>query len=325
MRVEGVAPLPMRLNTYERIKQDSEFRKIKSGKYKKLYEFEPKYKKSVGSAIGTIYEKNKINPKSGRYDKKKWLGKIGLASEISISNYKSSKSSSFLGITSSYLNINPILPDRKIECKMNLTVLLEYIANNLYRLLGDGSFETTKMRLSYLPLVDNFTKKHLEVQALTVSYNIKKTLRVMSKWVNGYHDLGELEVKDGNTTLSFIDYIKKYKKPPELVIEPKKNQEIKLKGIMGVLAAATSLADIDVFGGSGKNTGFIIERDENGKMIRARVIKIDPGFAFSYDKIKKQKLKNPKDIVIETTHSIIVEWKNLTESQKQEFLEVTRI
>ena len=310
MRVKGLAPLPMRLNTYDRVKQDTELQRIKSGKYKKIYVFTPSGPKPGGAAIGTLYEKDRTNPKSYHKPKKKWLGKTGDA---------------VMGIYSKTFSSPQEIKD---ERGMNNEVLLEYVANNMYRVLGDGYFETSKMRLSYLPVMNKFLKNHALAKIYAYEKKISHSLRIMSKWVDGYHDLGELKVKDKDTIISFMDYIRKYKKPPKLVIEPEENQEIELEGIMGVLAAATSLADIDVLGRTGKNTGFIIERDEKGKMIRARVIKIDPGYAFSYDEIAKikneKKLKNPKDIVIETTHSIIIEWENLSEKQKEEFLEVKR-
>jgi len=269
MRVQGLASLPMRLNTYERIKEDTELQRIKSGKYKKIYVFTPVKEKLSGSAVGTIYEKNHTNPKNYHKPKKKWLGKTGDA---------------VTGIFSKTFSSPQEIKD---ERGMNNEVLLEYVANNFYRILGDGYFETSKMRLSRLPIMNKFLKKHALAKIYAYEKKISHSLRIMSKWVDGYRDLEELKVKDKKNFINFMDYIKKYKKPPELVIEPEEEKEIELKGIMGVLAAATSLADIDVLGITGKNTGFIIERDEQGKMIRARVIKIDPGYAFSYDEIAK--------------------------------------
>ena len=106
-----------------------------------------------------------------------------------------------------------------------------------------------------------------------------------------------------------------------MVIDSDVKEEIELKGVMGVLAAAASIADIDVFGTTGKNTGYIIEKDKDGKVLRARVVKIDPGFAFKYELAKK--IKTPKDIFY-STHNKFIKWDNLTESQKEEFLEVKR-
>ncbi|KPK33395.1 MAG: hypothetical protein AMS24_01175 [Chlamydiae bacterium SM23_39] len=306
MRTKELPLLPMRLNTYERVKKDTELRRIKDGKYKKLYTFIPTGKKMTGSAIETIYEKEHTNPKHFYLPRKKWLGKTGEAT---------------YGIFSKNFSLPQTI---KTERDMNIASLLEYITDNVYRVLGDGYFETTKVRLSYLPLMNKFLKDNEIVQAYKEDYNIKKSLKIMSKWVPGYHDLGELEVKDKENIISFMNFIKKYKRPPELVIEPETKQEIELKGIMGVLAAATSLADIDVLGNENKNTGFIIERDRDNKIVSARVIKIVPGYAFSYDKINYEKLKNLKNIVVEKTHSIIIEWEQLTEKQREEFLEVKR-
>ena len=41
MRVEGLPPLPMRLNTPKRVKADKELKKIKKGKYDIEYKFTP--------------------------------------------------------------------------------------------------------------------------------------------------------------------------------------------------------------------------------------------------------------------------------------------
>jgi hypothetical protein len=71
MRVKGLAPLPMRLNTLERVKEDEELKRIKSGKYDKKYKFTPVAVKSIGSALGTIYEKDHTNPKKSLLRPKK--------------------------------------------------------------------------------------------------------------------------------------------------------------------------------------------------------------------------------------------------------------
>jgi hypothetical protein len=69
---------------------------------------------------------------------------------------------------------------------------LEYVANNVYRVLGDGYFETTKMRLSYLPIMNKFLEDNTDAQLYSEEYKITKSLRVMSKWVPGYRNLGAL-------------------------------------------------------------------------------------------------------------------------------------
>ena len=292
MRAEGLAPLPMRLNNLKRVKADKEFKRIKSGKYGVEYKFIPIAAKTekMGSALGTIYAKDHTNPKKSLLrEKKRWLGKVGVGSDICTSGSKSFSSKEI-----------------KTERGMNATVLLEYVANNLYRLLGDGSFETTKMRLCYLPIMDIFTKNHEVAKAYVYNHKITKSLRIMSKWIEEYQNLSQLKIKDEGKVIKFMDYIKKYKKPPELIIDPETKKEIELKGIMGVLAAATSIADVDVLGGSGKNTGFILERDKDKKVIRARVVKIDPGEAFSYERIKKS--KDPRDIQFAPMLDLVIEW-----------------
>jgi hypothetical protein len=306
MRIPGLAPLPMRLNTLKRVKEDSELKRIKRGKYDIEYKFIPIAKKTTGCALGTIYAKDHTNPDKSLFrEKKRWLGKAGFISGIYASTSCSSSSQEI-----------------KTERDMNLGVLLEYVANNLYRVLGDGTFETPKMRLCRLPVKNKFLKDNVWVQIYVNEYNIKNSLRVMCKWVPGYKDLSDLEIKAENKPISFMKYIEDYKRPPELIIDPETKEEIELKGFMGVLAAATSIVDVDVFGGKYKNTGYVLERDKNKKIIRARIVKIDPGGAFDYVRIRQR--QDPKDIQFSPQQDLFIKWNKLTESQKQEFLEVKR-
>ena len=170
MRVQGLAPLPMRLNTLKRVKEDEELKRIKKGKYNVEYKFTPVAAKTTGCALGTVYAKDHTNPqKSLLREKKKWLGKVGIGTDICTSGSRSISSQEI-----------------KTERGMNSTVLLEYVANNLYRVLGDGSFETTKTRLCYLPIMNKFTKNHEIAKAYVYNHKITKSLCIMSKWVKKY-------------------------------------------------------------------------------------------------------------------------------------------
>jgi hypothetical protein len=70
------------------------------------------------------------------------------------------------------------------------------------------------------------------------------SLRVMSKWVEGYSDFKHIEVDDNGERISFMEYIKRYGRPSEQVYIPETDQLVPLYGFMAVLAAASSLSDM---------------------------------------------------------------------------------
>jgi hypothetical protein len=90
MRIQGLPPLPMRLDTIKRVIADEELNRIKKGKYKKEYGFIPVAAKIAGCALGIIYEKEHTNPKKSLLSpKKKWLGKAGFSFGIYVSSSRS--------------------------------------------------------------------------------------------------------------------------------------------------------------------------------------------------------------------------------------------
>lgn len=150
----------------------------------------------------------------------------------------------------------------------------------------------------------------------------------LSRTIEGFHEMGQ-----ARHDLSFMDYIELYHRPPEAILSPA-GSLVPLKGMMSLLAIARILADVDVLGGGGGNAGFRWEEDSSQNIIGARIVKIDPGFCFSWGEessiwnwtIRKQKGISSfppdfRDLQTATQkESILVHWKSLTPLQKQEFL-----
>ena len=90
MRLQGLAPLPMRLNTFKRVKEDTEYQRIRKNKHGKIYEFAPIDAKVSGSALGTIYKRTYTTKKSSL--PKKWIGKVGTFAGVYGSRIGSSSS-----------------------------------------------------------------------------------------------------------------------------------------------------------------------------------------------------------------------------------------
>jgi tetratricopeptide (TPR) repeat protein len=128
-----------------------------------------------------------------------------------------------------------------------------------------------------------------------------------------------------------MQYIRNHGRPSNKVYLPGSEKEVNLYGLMAVLAAATSLSDIDVLGGSGANCGMVVIKDKNGVIIGTHVVKIDPGEAFRFEGrveyenlfIDKRDIRYATGTSMQTMYGFII-WKNLTEEQQQEFLEVKR-
>ena len=328
----GLSRLPIRLNTFERVQQDIDLRCIYTGQSEttSLYHLVPKQQAPQlrGSAIKSVYNKQSTFSQNQKVADL-WIGKMGIA--------KSLERPERPGDSRPWEAYN--------EGDMNEEVVKEKIGCDAYRLFGDGFFATPKTRLSRQPIRDPYTQDEVQIrvytreeplvtfsrekgaQILTLPRAITHSLRVMSKWVKGYRNLEDIQVPhhpDHPTeSLTFMGYIEKYGRPAEQVIDPT-GHAIPLYGVMAVLAAATSIGDIDVLGGSGANCGLIFLRSLEGKVNGALVIKIDPGYVFSYNLARDQESSvGNKDIRYSTSGGLI-HWDSLTTGQKQEFLEVKR-
>ena len=112
---------------------------------------------------------------------------------------------------------------------------------------------------------------------------------------------------------------------------------VPIVGLMGVLAVAQLLGDTDVLGGSGKNAGYVVERDDaSGRAAAVRIVKIDAGESFSFDAPYNQfrrsfdgfgggnRLADKKDVQFGNMHPASIRWSLLTAGQRHAFLQALR-
>jgi hypothetical protein len=268
--------------------------------------------KVSGCAIGTFF---KVQDKP---EGQGWLGKLGFKP----------------------LPANPsekITPYSSWRRGSALESMLEKIASDLYAYLSQGNYCVSKTRLAELPIKNKFTKEHVLATELLEEINhsrsekIDEGVYVMSKYVENYQDLAELNhCIMGDESFNFKQCLEQ-KKLPEFVKVEGKN--VPLKGLMELLAIARLLGDTDVLGGSGKNAGFLIERDAQGIPTAVRVVKIDPGYAFNFRGVENQFYQSLNPVV--SSNNLLAKdkrhlqygnvpspilWENLTESQKNQFI-----
>eukprot|EP00457_Paulinella_chromatophora_P001697 gb/GEZN01001699.1/.p1 GENE.gb/GEZN01001699.1/~~gb/GEZN01001699.1/.p1 ORF type:complete len:814 (+),score=75.13 gb/GEZN01001699.1/:150-2444(+) len=98
-------------------------------------------------------------------------------------------------------------------------------------------------------------------------------IHFLSQLVDGYRDLKQGFSFKRNEQDKIIGV------PEYIVVDGK---EVPLAGLVELLAASRLLGDIDVVGGDLKNAGFVLETGPKGAQI-ARVVKIDPGYAFRFN------------------------------------------
>ena len=287
----------------------------------------PKYKpiseKKGGTALGTIFEKVHSTTSTSK-PCSRWLGKVGMPT--------------------GRLKNDPATVRTRTEKDINLDTIREKLGYDLYQELGRDIFKVPKTRLSYQEIMDPFNIGN-DLAAAWKNIGINNSLRIMSCFMEGYQDFKHAKVLANGGQISFIDYLKKYHRPPVSLLTDA-GKEVPLKGFMGMLAVGRTLADVDIIGGLGGNAGFIWIRDSANKVIQASVIKIDPGECFKFkpesecDKngniyaspnwvhntmdskiIGGMKLQDPKDLQIaQNDDSITIYWKALTPTQKNEFL-----
>lgn len=320
----GLSRPPIRLNTFERVHKDPDLRCIYTdeGGVSNIYRLVPKEKAPQlgGSEAKSVYAETPNQPAVAKV-MSVWIGKMGVP--------RSFTRAPTPGDSRSWRSYN--------EGDMNEDVVKEKIGSDAYRLFGDGLFATPTTRLSLQPIQDLYTQDNDLVQAYSDpmadlpsssgARPLTQSLRFMSKFVPGYYDFEKIQVphpERPTESLSFMQYIQNYGRPSEHIIDPVSKASLPIYGVMSVLAAATSLGDVDVLGGTGKNCGLIFLRSSDGKSYGALVVKIDPGFVFSYEEARhRQQGANQKDIPY-SPHGGIVRWENLSQDQKDEFLEVKR-
>ncbi|MBX3708402.1 MAG: hypothetical protein KIT56_01860 [Gammaproteobacteria bacterium] len=123
----------------------------------------------------------------------------------------------------------------------------------------------------------------------------------IGKVVNGYRDLGD----------EFVAYIEQYHRPPNSIRYG--NQEYFLDGIMEIAAISKILGDPDWLGGSGSNTGYVIEGD------RAKAVFVDAGLSLS-DFARLGADSRNIQVGNSMPASSDIYFDELTESQKKTFI-----
>ncbi len=269
---------------------------------------EPKFiavagKVGMGSAAGAIFKKG--------IPENRWMGKIGMQTGLLRDDPRSYRS-------------------RAIN-EVNIDAIREKLASDLYQELGRSLFIVPETGLSKQPLMDEFTSRHAIAIALSYS-GITDTLRIMSRFVEGYSDFAQAKTADQGTIISFIAYIEKYHRPPETLIAPC-GASVPLWGIMSLLAVGRVLADIDLLHAKGANAGFVWIK-EKGVIIAAQTVKIDPGYAFTFTEVQNWIIVTHKKVGDSQYHladlrdlqtapayrDTIIHWNSLSERQTREFL-----
>ncbi len=282
--------------------------RIYTGKNDKPLLFVAVAGKAGGCALGTIFQKSD----------KKWIGKVGTPRGA--------------------FRSDPLSIRSRTKKELNLDTICEKLAYDLYKELGRGLFFVPKSRLSLQPIMDPFNTDHF-LAVEWVRQGILDSLKIMSRFVEGYQDFEKAKTEDRGEVIAFMEYIKRYKRPPETLLTPE-GKSVPLKGMMSLLAVGRCLADTDLLGGSGGNAGFKWIGDEKG-IQEAQAVKIDPGESFKF--IRDPKLEEVSmNWVINTEEHLghpdyhlkdrrnlqtsnnnretVIVWSNLTPSQQEEFL-----
>jgi hypothetical protein len=285
---------------------------IYSGRKEAIPQFVAVAEKRGGTALGAIFKKNtQLNTN------KQWMGKVGHINDL--------------------LRNEPNSIRTRTKTQMNLDTIREKLASDFFQALGKGLFVVPKTRLSLLPVLNDYNRNDLATYWVQIGIN--ETLRVMSSFLDGYHDFAEAITRDTTNDISFMGYLKTYHRPPESLLT-QDGQSVPLQGMIELLAIGRLLADVDLLGGGGCNAGFIWIRNEVQEIIGARVVKIDPGYTFSFThqdsknagrnyvintakKLGNFHLQDLKDLQTSTCNSdTFIHWNCLTQAQQNLFLSV---
>ena len=268
--------------------------------------FEPHRQKSAGTALGSIFKKTtdtSANPKE-------WMGKVGEPSGL--------------------LQDDPASVRTITRKEINISVTQEKVAADLYKELGRGMFDVPKTRLSSLPVLDHFTRGHALAHEW-LRQGVVDTLRVMSRFVDGYQDFTQARTREGGRDYSFMEYIEEHHRPPDFLIT-EEGVLVPLKGLIELLAVGRIVADTDMIGGGGGNAGFKWIYGDNGTIVGAQTVKIDPGYAFQFktpvnwlfNKLQNNqdsKLGDTRDIQIANNYQgVTIKWESMAPEQRDAFL-----
>ena len=268
--------------------------------------FEPYEPKSEGSALGTIFRKATDTSATPR----RWMGKVGDRNGLLQDDPRSVRT------------VNRI--------EINISVTQEKIGADLYELLSGDRFGVARTRLAALPVMDRFTGGHALAREWA-RQQIIETLRVMSRFVDGYKDFTHARTREGGRDYSFMEYIAEHHRPPDFLLTDG-GTLVPLEGFVELLAVGRMLADTDFIGGGGGNAGFTWELGEGGTPKKAKTYKIDPGFVLQCNSSANwalnthrnndgRKLDDIRDIQIANNHSgVTIKWDSLTADQQSVFL-----
>ncbi len=282
--------------------------RIYTGKNDRVPEFVAVAETLGGCSLGTIFKKSQTQ----------WIGKVG-------------------NPRGAFRN-DPLTIRSRGKKEISLDTICEKLAYDLYKELARGLFFVPKSRLSLQPIMDQFNKTH-PLALHWISQGILDSLRIMSCFVDGYQNFQSAKTKEKGETISFMECIRRYHRPPETLLTPE-GKAVPLKGMISLLAVARCLADTDVLGGSGGNAGFRWVKDEKG-IQAAEAVKIDPGesFKFTRDPALEEvsinwvintkehlghpdyHLKDRRDLQTSNhNRETAIVWTALTPSQQEEFL-----
>jgi hypothetical protein len=196
-----------------------------------------------------------------------------------------------------------------------LSVVLEVAAADAYAALSCCSYYSARNTLAHLPLLNQFSQQNELVVALAEGLNagrpperrITDCVFLLSRLVDQYKNLDELleclprdYLPDvggaggavagrgggagaggaGGGTVEVLPVaVQPFVACVEVGFAPQharvEGVVVPILGLMEVLAAARLLGDTDVLGGSGKNAGFVIERDAGSRRpVAVRVVKV---------------------------------------------------
>ncbi|MFJ1269519.1 hypothetical protein ACD661_13210 [Legionella lytica] len=123
----------------------------------------------------------------------------------------------------------------------------------------------------------------------------------MEQYVKGYSDLGS----------EVVDHIRQQGNPPEQ-ITAKDGLSYELEQLMSLAAIAKIVGDPDWLGGSGCNTGYVLEEG------RAKVVLVDAGQALTNDEMHIK--SHSKDIQIGKNQEKGIVFEQLTMKQREEYI-----
>lgn len=212
------------------------------------------------------------------------------------------------------------------------------IAFDLYRYFSEGAFLVPNSFVEECDVINSFTENHTFAKQL--HQQASKCIWFFSEIVDGYRDFNEAKVLLNNSPCSFLEFVQQTHRPPEKLLT-NEGYEVNLYGIMELLAVGRALGHTDTLGSGITNSGWIWEY-ENGKIISARTVLVDPKKSFTITQTDPNDmnlvrrtmqrtgrecrwLSDLKNIQSgHTNQDMVLHWNALTIPQKQIFYNTLR-